>query len=96
MTAAFRSHATGPVRAQTTLAVGNGNVLVVEAIDNSPTNVYVSRITWNGVDLTAPYIEHAQIVAGGTLAFYMAATPVTAFNTNNDEARRWAASAHRA
>ena len=80
-----------PCTAQTTLNLANGATFEVVAINNSPTNVYVERITLNGVDLTTPYITHAQIVAGGTLTFYMSSTADTAFNANNDEARRWAA-----
>ena len=76
--------------AQTTITFADGSTFTVEAINNSPTNVYVERIVLNGVDITTPYIRHDQIVAGGTLTFYMAAQPGTSFNLNNDEARRWA------
>ena len=75
---------------QTTITFADGSTFTVEAINNSPTNVYVERIVLNGVDITTPYIRHDQIVAGGTLTFYMAAQPGTSFNLNNDEARRWA------
>jgi putative alpha-1,2-mannosidase len=68
------------------LALGNGRTLVVEALNNSPTNVYVARVLWNGVPLSATTIAHATLLNGGTLTFEMSATPDTPFNRNNDRA----------
>ena len=75
----FADWVRGSITAQTTLNLANGVTFEVVAINNSPTNVYVERVTLNGVDLTTPYITHAQIVAGGTLTFYMSSTANTAF-----------------
>ncbi|MEO8648530.1 MAG: GH92 family glycosyl hydrolase, partial [Acidobacteriota bacterium] len=49
----------------------NRRSLMIKAIDQSRTNVYVDRITLNGRDLDRTYITYKEITAGGTLAFYM-------------------------
>jgi putative alpha-1,2-mannosidase len=50
--------------------------LEVLAHNNTRTNVYVTSVLWNGTPLASyPFIEHADVVAGGTLEFFMAETP---------------------
>jgi predicted alpha-1,2-mannosidase len=41
--------------------------------------IYVRSVKWNGVALTGPWIEHAELIAGGVLEFEMSATPVQGF-----------------
>ena len=45
--------------------------LVVEAPDNSPTNVYVQKIAFNGAARSGLTITHSELTAGGTLRFEM-------------------------
>ena len=76
---------------QVRIFLDSERTLVVQSVNNSPTNVYVERISWNDVDLTEPYITHAELAAGGALTFYMTDVPTSTFNTNNDIVRAWAA-----
>ena len=49
----------------------SGGTFSVVAHNNSAENIYVQRIVLNGKDYDKPYIDFADIVAGGTLEFYM-------------------------
>jgi predicted alpha-1,2-mannosidase len=55
--------------------VGQGRKLVVEAKGNGPGKAYIQSVTWNGKPWTKSWISHAELAAGGTLAFEMGATP---------------------
>lgn len=48
---------------------------VIEAPGNGPEAVYVQSAELNGVPLEAPYLTHAQVMAGGTLVLQMGSTP---------------------
>lgn len=54
-----------------TLKFENGKVLKIEAVGQSATNVYVSKVELNGRVLKGTSIRHAEIVGGGTLKFFM-------------------------
>lgn len=49
----------------------SGGTFSVVAHNNSAENIYVHRVVLNGKDYDKPYIDFADIVAGGTLEFYM-------------------------
>ena len=53
----------------------NGKVLEVKAPGVSDTNRYVRRVLLNGKPYTKLYLTHADLMAGGTLEFVMAARP---------------------
>jgi putative alpha-1,2-mannosidase len=53
----------------------NGKTFTVEAINQSDKNVYVQKVLLNGKALAKPVITHEDIVAGGTLVFYMSDKP---------------------
>ena len=53
------------------LRLENGNVLTVTVRNQSKENVFVGSVTLNGEPLGAPYLTHAQLAAGGELAFTM-------------------------
>ena len=76
---------------QVRIFLDSERTLVVQSVNNGPTNVYVERISWNDVDLTEPYLTHAELAVGGSLTFYMTDIPTSTFNTNNDIVRTWAA-----
>jgi predicted alpha-1,2-mannosidase len=53
------------------LQLENGKIFTIEAKNQGPKNVYVSKVTLNGQSLTRRYITHDEIVSGGNLVFYM-------------------------
>jgi predicted alpha-1,2-mannosidase len=52
-----------------------GGKFVIETINNSDTNIYIKSIKLNGEPYALPYIEHSDIVKGGTLTIEMGDTP---------------------
>ncbi|NEU07201.1 glycoside hydrolase family 92 protein [Flavihumibacter sp. R14] len=54
--------------------VGNGKTFEIEARDQSEKNVYVKRMELNGKPYTKSVLNHADIMQGGKLVFYMAST----------------------
>ncbi len=57
------------------IKVPGGKSFKVEAVSNSPKNVYIQSVTLNGKRLTQNWITHKQIMAGGTLKFVMGPKP---------------------
>jgi len=55
------------------LQLENGKTFRIEAKNQGPKNVYVSKVTLNGQPLTRRYITHDEIISGGNLVFYMSA-----------------------
>jgi putative alpha-1,2-mannosidase len=53
----------------------NGKRFVIETKNQSEQNVYVQKILLNGKVLNRTYLTHQEIINGGTLSFYMSATP---------------------
>ncbi len=53
----------------------NGNTLTVDARNQSDKNVYVSKVTFNGVPVKGTTIDHSKLIEGGELMFYMSAKP---------------------
>jgi predicted alpha-1,2-mannosidase len=60
-----------PLADEATIDVGNGKRFRVVARNNGPRNIYPVNITLNGVPLDRPYIDFAEIVAGGELVLEM-------------------------
>ena len=58
-----------------TLQLDNGKSFTVTAKNQSDKNVYVNKVSLNGKTLDRPFIDHADIMVGGELVFYMASTP---------------------
>ncbi|SEW53963.1 GH92 family glycosyl hydrolase [Chitinophaga arvensicola] len=54
---------------------GAGEPFVMEAIDNSPENIYVQSITLNGKAYTKTYLLHADLLKGGVLKIKMGNKP---------------------
>lgn len=61
-----------PVIDSAVIKLENGKSLKIEAVNQSPDNVYVSKVTLNGRVLNRSYITHVEILQGGTMKFYMA------------------------
>ena len=68
---------------QLSCAVNIGNVsapkLIVIANNQSPDNVYVQSISWNGVELpqSAVSVRYSDIMKGGELVFEMGSKPAS-------------------
>ena len=52
-----------------------GGTLTITAKGNSSKNRYIQGIKFNGKPLRQPYIDHAQLTAGGTLKYTMGSKP---------------------
>ncbi|RYY61559.1 MAG: glycoside hydrolase family 92 protein [Chitinophagaceae bacterium] len=63
-----------PAVDQATLKLENGKTFTVIAHDQAADHVYVSKVLLNGKALTAHYLTHGQVMAGGKLEFFMSAT----------------------
>lgn len=53
----------------------NGKTFIVEAINQSPENVYIQKVLLNGKLLEGFTLRHSEIMAGGKLKFYMGPKP---------------------
>lgn len=56
---------------------GKGKTLVVESLNNSPTNVFVQEVRWNDQKLAdgVNSIKYSTLMEGGVLSFTMGAAP---------------------
>lgn len=60
---------------EATLNLENGKTFTIIAKNQSPANVYVSKIELNGKLLDRTYLTHKEITQGGELVFYMSKKP---------------------
>lgn len=66
---------TAPTVNQATIQLGNGNTLTIQTDRSSKDDVYVKSCLLNGKPVDTPYLEHEQIMAGGTLVFELSPLP---------------------
>jgi predicted alpha-1,2-mannosidase len=66
---------TSPLFANVQINFPTGNVLNIVSVNNSPANVYVASVAWNGVPITGVVVDYFQLLQGGTLTFTMMGTP---------------------
>ena len=52
-----------------------GKKLVIETVNNSPENVYIQKVTWNGKDYPYFQIAHEELTRGGKLVVELGSTP---------------------
>lgn len=64
-----------PLVKEATIQLDNDKVLTIKAINQSPTNVYVHKVTINGKELTNNTISHHDIANGGELIYEMSDKP---------------------
>ena len=57
------------------LNLENGKTFEIEAINQSPKNVYVEKILLNGKEIKDFTLKHSEIMNGGKLTFYMSSKP---------------------
>merc|ERR1712039_760180 len=66
-----------PMFAEVSLAVpGASRSLTISARSQSPENVYVHGLTWNGKSVEGIEIKYSELMAGGSLEFVMGAVPL--------------------
>ena len=53
--------------------LGTSQPLTIVAVNSSPENIYVEKITWNGNQLQTSYISYTTLMDGGTLRYFMTA-----------------------
>ncbi len=57
------------------LQLSDGKTLTITAKNQGEENVYVQKVTLNGVELVEPFISHSEITNGGELVFEMGNNP---------------------
>jgi putative alpha-1,2-mannosidase len=72
-----------PFFEQTTLHLSGGKTFTVRAKDLSPQNKFIQSASLNGKPLTAPFLTHGQLTAGGTLELQMGSRPNKAWGVDN-------------
>lgn len=71
-----------PQMKEATINLGGGKSFKVIAANNSPENKYIQSAKLNGKPYTKSYINHKDVVAGGTLEFEMGAQPSKTFGVD--------------
>ena len=64
-----------PLFDEATVQLPKGKTLTIRAIGNTPENVYVQSVRWNGKPYTKSYILYKDIMGGGELEFTMGPKP---------------------
>jgi predicted alpha-1,2-mannosidase len=64
-----------PLFKNITLQLENGNKLYIKAPQNSDKNRYISSVTFNGKPLSKNWLDHKEMMKGGTINFNMSAQP---------------------
>ncbi|HMA62802.1 MAG TPA: glycoside hydrolase domain-containing protein, partial [bacterium] len=64
-----------PVVNQATIKVSENKTFRIIAKNNSPENIYIQKVSLNGKPLQRSYLEHKEIMDGGTLKFQMGPKP---------------------
>ena len=60
-----------PMFGQIRINLNNGRFFEVEAIDNSPENIYIQSVTLNGKPWHRPWFSHKELMSGGKLVLQM-------------------------
>ena len=66
---------TSPEFRKVTLHLAGGKTLVIDAPGNTDDTVYVARRTWNGQPYTNTFINHSDLMNGGTFELKMSNKP---------------------
>jgi len=64
-----------PLFDKATINLDNGKKFTIEAVNNSPKNIYIQSITLNGENYTKTYILHKDIMNGSVLKIVMGSKP---------------------
>jgi predicted alpha-1,2-mannosidase len=71
-----------PQMKEATIKLADGKTFKVIAANNSPENKYIQSAKLNGKPYTKSYINHKDVVAGGTLEFEMGPQPSKTFGVD--------------
>ncbi|MFS4417928.1 GH92 family glycosyl hydrolase [Maribacter sp. 2307ULW6-5] len=71
-----------PLFQKAVISLPQGKKFTILAPNTSDTNKYINNVSLNGTPLERTHITHAEIMAGGTLAFDMASEPNTNWGIN--------------
>jgi len=74
-----------PLFDKVTIPLSEGKQFSIEATDNSDKNIYIQKVELNGKPYSKSYILYKDIMAGGTLKFYMGAKPNYEFGKNKND-----------
>ena len=66
-----------PIFAKVTIDTGGNKPFIISAKNQSPENVYVQSLTWNGAAVTGTQIAYSDMMEGGTLEFTMGPKPAS-------------------
>lgn len=64
-----------PLFDKVTINHENGKKFIIEAVDNSPENIYIQDVELNGKKYDLTYITHQDIMQGGKLIIRMGSEP---------------------
>jgi predicted alpha-1,2-mannosidase len=64
-----------PLFNKATLNLENGKKFIVESVNNSPENIYIQRIELNGKNYSKTFIQHTDIIKGGSMKIVMGNKP---------------------
>jgi predicted alpha-1,2-mannosidase len=71
-----------PLFAKVTIALGNGQKLIIQTKNNSKDNVYVQSAEFNGQPLNNCWLYRNELMKGGKLVFVMGNQPNTSWGVN--------------
>ncbi|MGA3144383.1 MAG: GH92 family glycosyl hydrolase [Verrucomicrobiota bacterium] len=74
-----------PSLKKATMMLPNGKTFTVESMNNSPDNIYIERVEFNGKSWPYSYIRYKDIAEGGQLKIFMAATPNYEFGKSRSD-----------
>ncbi len=66
---------TSPLFEKATINLHNGNTLTITS-NNPSKNTYIENVMWNGTEISANFVNHAELMQGGTLNFALTNEPV--------------------
>ena len=64
-----------PMFAKVTIDTGGSTPFVITAKHQSPDNLYVHKLTWNGDQVNGVDLRYSDMMKGGTLEFTMGSQP---------------------
>ena len=75
-----------PIFDEIKIALENGKVFTVRAVNQSAQNKYIQSATLNGQPLNKPWFSHADVIGGGTLILQMGPRPNKSWGSAPDAA----------
>ncbi|MBT0811578.1 GH92 family glycosyl hydrolase [Litoribacter ruber] len=70
------------------IRVGDDQVFEIKVKDNSPENIYVQSMKWDGQEYTRNYFHHKDLIKGGVLEIQMGPSPSPDWGTHTTDRAR--------